>query len=303
VLKADITTDVARCLIDTQFPHWSSLPIRAVALDGWDNTTFRLGDDMSIRMPSADWYVPQVEKEHRWLPALAPDLPVPVPTPLEKGVPGCSFPRPWSVYGWLTGQLATRDHIDAPEVFAQDLAEFLRALYSIPPTDGPPAGAHSFNRGGPVQVWEEQALWFISEMSGVIDTAWAKEVWATAMASVWTHEPVWVHGDVSPSNLLVIGGRLSGVLDFGCSAVGDPACDLTIAWTLFDGPSRATFKSLLPFDAETWDRGRGWALWKASATYVRAMRARRDPERAGDQFGWSRSPREMIEDLLVDRNG
>jgi aminoglycoside phosphotransferase (APT) family kinase protein len=302
VLKADITADVARCLIDTQFPHWSSLPIRNVALNGWDNTTFRLGDDMSIRLPSADWYVPQVDKEHRWLPLLAPHLPVPIPTPVAKGAPGCNFPRPWSVYGWLDGRVATRDQIGDLEVFAQDLAEFLNALSSIPITDGPTAGAHSFNRGGPVQAWDEQTRSSISEMSGVIDAVGADEIWAAAMASVWTRAPVWVHGDMAPSNLLVSGGRFSGVLDFGCCAVGDPACDLTIAWTLFDGPARARFKSLLAFDAETWSRGQGWTLWKASVSYVRAVRADRDPERAGDQFGWSQSPREMIEALLAEGN-
>ena len=253
-------------------------------------------------MPSADWYVPQIEKEHRWLPVLAPQLPIPIPRPVAKGAPGCTFPRPWSVHAWLAGDVATRDRIGDLNAFARDLAQFLSALYSIPTTDGPPAGAHSFNRGGPVQVWDEQTLSSIPEMSDVIDAARASEAWAAAMASVWTRDPVWVHGDVSPSNLLVIAGRLSGVLDFGCSAVGDPACDLTIAWTLFDGPARVTFKTLLPFDSETWDRARGWALWKASATYVQALRANRNPERAGDQFSWSRSPRQVIVDLLAEGN-
>jgi aminoglycoside phosphotransferase (APT) family kinase protein len=298
--KTDITTEVAQCLIDTQFPLWSSLQVRMVDLDGWDNTTFRLGDDKSIRLPSADRYVPQIDKEHRWLSVLAPQLPLPIPMPLAKGVPGCSFPRPWSVYGWLEGSLATREQIRDLEEFAQDLARFLAALYSVPAADGPPAGDHSFNRGGPVQRWDEQTVGAISAMSGVIDVTRAKEVWAAAMGSAWSEQPVWVHGDVSPSNLLTIGGRLSGVLDFGCCAVGDPACDLTIAWTLFDRPSARRFRTLLPLDAGTWDRARGWALWKAGISHVQALMSNRDPEQAGVGFGWARSPRLVINRVLAD---
>jgi aminoglycoside phosphotransferase (APT) family kinase protein len=275
------------------------LPIQSVALDGWDNTTFRLAEDMSIRLPSAYRYVPQIDKEHHWLTVLAPYLPLPIPMPLAKGVPGCSFPRPWSVYGWLQGSVATRDRIGDLEGLAQDLAEFLAALYSIPTTGGPHAGDHSFNRGGPVRHWDEQTLGAISAMSDVIDTARAKEVWDAAVASVWTDEPVWVHGDMVPANLLATGGRLCGVLDFGCCAVGDPACDLTIAWTLFDPPSAATFRSLLSFDGGTWDRARGWALWKASISHVQALRLNQDPERAGVGFGWARSPRQVIEEVLA----
>jgi aminoglycoside phosphotransferase (APT) family kinase protein len=275
------------------------LAILDVDLDGWDNRTFRLGDDMSIRLPSADTYVPQVDKEHRWLPVLAPYLPCPIPLPLAKGVPGCSFPRPWSVYGWLNGSVATRDQIGDLDEFAQDLAQFLGVLYSIPITDGPRAGDHSFNRGGPLHRWDEQFRGAISAMSNVIEAARAREVWGAAVASVWTNQPVWVHGDVTPSNLLSTGGRLSGVLDFGCCAIGDPACDLTIAWTLFDRPSAATFRNLLPLDAGTWDRARGWALWKACISHVQALRLNRDPERAGVRFGWARSPRQVVEEVLA----
>ena len=299
MLKAEITTDVARCLVNSQFPKWSSLPIRRVDLDGWDNTTFRLGDHMSIRLPSAEGYVPQIDKEHRWLPVLAPYLPLPIPRPLAIGVPGCSYPRPWSVYGWIDGSVATKDQIGNIEEFAEDLAGFLTALYSVPSRGGPPAGDQSFNRGGPVGHWDEQTLGAISAMSDVIDADRAKEVWAAATDSAWTGELVWVHGDVSPSNLLATDGKLSGVLDFGCCAVGDPACDLTIAWTFFDRTAAARFRTLLSLDSATWDRARGWALWKAAITHVGALMNHRDPEQAGVGFGWARSPRQVIEEVLT----
>jgi aminoglycoside phosphotransferase (APT) family kinase protein len=274
-----------------------------VDLDGWDNRTFRLGEDMSVRLPSHEMYVPQIEKEHRWLPVLAQSLPLPIPRPLAKGEPGCSFPRPWSVYGWLQGAPATRDQIGDLEACAVDLADFLGALYAVDPRGGPPAGAHSFLRGGPVRVWDHDTRVNIEAMADAIDPPSALGVWEAAVASEWTREPVWVHGDVTPSNLLASGGRLCGVLDFGCCAIGDPACDLTIAWTLFGGTSRAAFKDRLPFDDATWARARGWALWKAASFHVRALQGGGDPEAAAVRFGWSISPKRVIEELVFDSEG
>jgi aminoglycoside phosphotransferase (APT) family kinase protein len=300
MLKRDITTDIARCLVDSQFPLWSHLPIRSVDLDGWDNTTFRLGDDMSVRLPSHEMYVPQIEKEHQWLPILAKGLPLPIPRPLAKGEPGCSFPRPWSVYGWLPGTPATRDQIGDLEAFAADLADFLTALYAVTPSGGPPAGDHSFRRGGPVQVWDHETRLAVGAMADVIDARRVLDVWETAVASEWTREPVWVDGDVAPSNLLASEGTLCGVLDFGCCAVGDPACDLTIAWTLFRGRSREAFMDRLRLDDATWARARGWALWKAASSHVQARRSGEATEAAGVRFGWSGSPKSIIEELLTD---
>jgi aminoglycoside phosphotransferase (APT) family kinase protein len=135
-------------LVAAQFPQWAHLPVMPVELDGWDNTTFRLGEDLSVRLPRADGYVPQVNKEHRWLPTLAPQLPLPIPAPLAKGVPALGFPRPWSVYRWLSGEHATVERVGDLEAFATDLGEFLAALYAIDPAGGPAAGEHSFWRGG-----------------------------------------------------------------------------------------------------------------------------------------------------------
>jgi aminoglycoside phosphotransferase (APT) family kinase protein len=200
--KADITPEVVRLLLQEQFPHWAGLPVEPVELDGWDNTTFRLGADMSVRLPSADMYVPQIDKEHRWLPVLASSLPLEIPKPLAKGRPGRGFPRPWSVYRWLEGSHARIDRIGNLTQFAITLADFLTALYAIDGTDGPAAGPHSFSRGGPVAAWDADTRATIASLGDQIDPAATTEVWDAALASTWTSPPVWAHGDVTPSNLL-----------------------------------------------------------------------------------------------------
>jgi aminoglycoside phosphotransferase (APT) family kinase protein len=149
VRKADITADLVESVIASQFPAWSSLPVSPVEVDGWDNTTFRLGSSMSVRLPTADAYVAQVDKEQRWLPVLAPQLPLPIPVPLARGEPSSAFPRPWSVYRWIDGDVLTIGRVNDLNVLASDLAGFLAALYACEPA-GPAPGPHSFLRGGPV---------------------------------------------------------------------------------------------------------------------------------------------------------
>src|SRR5687767_10675655 len=143
VEKAAITPVLVSRLVAAQFPQWARLPVTPAELDGWDNTTFRLGEDLSVRLPSADWYVPQVDKEHRWLPILAPQLPLPIPAPLARAEPSERFPRPWSVYRWLDGDVLTKQRVSDLATFALDLAAFLNALYQCDPT-GPEPGPHSF---------------------------------------------------------------------------------------------------------------------------------------------------------------
>ena len=149
--KEDITAALAAGLIARQFPQWADLSVVPVALDGWDNTTFRLGDELSVRLPSADSYVAQIDKEQRWLPILARHLPLRIPEPVAMGQPGGGFPRPWSIYRWIDGDPATADRIDDLTAFASDLAGFLAALYAIDASDGPAPGKHNFFRGGPAR--------------------------------------------------------------------------------------------------------------------------------------------------------
>ncbi|MGQ0602250.1 MAG: aminoglycoside phosphotransferase family protein [Anaerolineales bacterium] len=289
--KMDINVSLVGQLVTPQFPQWAGLPIKPVEFDGWDNRTFHLGEDMTVRLPSAEGYAAQVEKEHRWLPRLAPLLPLPIPTPLAKGVPSHGYPWHWSIYQWIEGEIATIERIaDLPQ-FAITLAQFIAALQRIDPTDGPPAGQHSFFRGAPLAVYDTETRNAIAVLDGKIDTDAATAVWETARQATWHGSPVWFHGDIAAGNLLVKNGQLSAVIDFGCSGVGDPACDVTIAWTLLSGESREAFRAALPVDGATWARGRGWALWKGLITLAEHINT--NPLEAG-------KARRVIDEVLAD---
>jgi aminoglycoside phosphotransferase (APT) family kinase protein len=302
VEKRDITPAVAARLVAAQFPQWADLPVAPVTLDGWDNTTFRLGDELSVRLPSADVYVAQVEKEHRWLPVLARHLPLPIPEPVAMGRPGRGFPRPWSVYRWIEGDPASVDRVASLTRFAADLAAFLAALHAMDASDGPPPGTHNFFRGGPLDTFDAQSRRAIQLLTDDIESEATTEVWEAALASTWDRSPVWVHGDVAGSNLLVADGTLQAVIDFGCAAVGDPACDLVIAWTLFAGESREVFRNLLPLDDSTWARARGWALWKALVTLAQEKEGGVSAKAAADRFGWRSGARTVIDLVLADQD-
>lgn len=254
---------LARTLLATQFPQYSHLPVTRVAAGGVDNRTFRLGTDLLVRLPSGDWYAEQVDKEQRWLPVLGPQLPLPIPTPVARGVPGSGYPYPWSIYGWLPGEPAIRERIADLEEFASDLAHFLRVLTGVDPSGGPSPGRHNFFRGGPLRTYDAETRNALTRLGSRIPARAAAAVWSDAMDASWSGPPVWFHGDVAEGNLLVTEGRLAAVIDFGTSGVGDPACDVVAAWTLFSGASRARFRAELGVDAGGWARGRGWALWKA----------------------------------------
>ncbi len=265
--RAGIDAGLVERLIASQFPRWAGLPVTPVEVDGWDNRTYRLGDDMTVRLPTTEGYAPAVAKEHRWLPVLAPSLPVRVPVPLAVGVPGEGYPFHWSVRRWLDGRTATPDRIDDLTRFAVSVADFIRALQRVDASDGPVAGAHSFYRGAPPGHYDDGTRRALAVLEGRVDVGRAAAVWEDALrAPVWSEAPVWFHGDIATGNLLVDGGKLTAVIDFGTSGVGDPACDLVIAWTMFSGESRRAFREAVALDDATWARARGWALWKALIT-------------------------------------
>jgi aminoglycoside phosphotransferase (APT) family kinase protein len=301
--RDEITAEVAGQLVADQFPQSAGLPVVPVGLNGWDNTTFRLGGELSVRLPSGEDYVPQVSKEHRWLPVLAGQLPLPIPEPVALGRPAAGFPWPWSVYRWIEGEPACLGQVADLAAFAAALAGFLAALYGIDASGGPPPGLHSAFRGGPLTTWEEQTRTAIDLLAQDIDARAAIGVWETALASSWQQRPVWVHGDVAASNLLLSGGALHAVIDFGCAAAGDPACDLVMAWTFFPGQAAAVFRRGLPFGEATWARARGWALWKALVTLSGVQRGGdggQAAERAARRFGWRYSPRQIIDRVIAD---
>jgi aminoglycoside phosphotransferase (APT) family kinase protein len=289
--RAGINASLVKRLVEDQFPRWSDLPVTPVEVDGWDNRTYRLGAEMAVRLPTAAGYAPAVDKEHRWLPILAPSLPVAVPVPLAKGVPGAGYPFNWSIRRWLEGQTATFDRIDDPCAFAASVGEFVLSLQRIDAADGPRAGAHSFYRGAPPAYYDDETRRALAALDAHIDTDSASAVWDTALEATWSGPPMWFHGDIAGGNLLVREGKLAAVIDFGTSGVGDPACDLVIAWTMFSGDSRKTFRSVVGQDATMWARARGWALWKALIVLARTIDT--DEEQAAVH-------RRVIDEVLAD---
>ncbi len=250
-------------LLAAQFPRWASLSIEPLHSAGTDNAIYRLGDDMAVRLPRIHGATGQVDKEHRWLPRLAPLLPLAIPVPIAKGTPGEGYPWHWSVYRWLEGENATIELIADPRQAARELAQFIYALQRIDTTGGPLAVDHNL-RGVPLATRDASTREAIAALRGMIDADAATTAWEAALqAPEWGRAPVWFHGDLLPGNLLFEQGRLSAVIDFGCLGMGDPACDLMVAWGLFSGESRDAFRAALPVDDATWARGRGHALSQA----------------------------------------
>ena len=262
-MQPKIDVALIQNLIASQIPQWKNLSISLVENGGWDNRTFHLGDSMLIRIPSAERYAQKIEKEFRWLPILSPLLPYNIPKPLVMGKPDETYPWNWGVYTWLDGEtVASCKNINL-DMLAKDLGLFLKALHAIDPIGGPTAGQHNFYRGGSLAVYDTEVKNALSVLNDKINTEAARKIWESAITTQWQKAPVWVHGDIAVGNLLVKHGELTAVIDFGGLAIGDPACDLAIAWTLFKNESRETFKHILSFDSDTWLRGQAWALWKA----------------------------------------
>ncbi|MEV0352101.1 aminoglycoside phosphotransferase family protein [Nonomuraea sp. NPDC050680] len=254
-------------LLAAQFPQWAELPVSPVEVSGMDNATFRLGEDMSVRLPRYPRWVGQVEREHRWLPRLAPHLPLPISEPLAMGAPAEGYPFPWSVYRWLPGETVAVERLADPVRTASELAGFVAALQKIDATGGPgPEWSNAF-RGVPMGderdsvAVEARVRPKIASLRGLIDVGAVTAVWEAALAApAWDGPPVWIHGDLAQGNLLAVEGRLSAVIDFGTLAVGDPACDLMPAWTFLSAEARGAFRAALDVDDATWARGRGWGL-------------------------------------------
>lgn len=259
----EVETDVAlvRRLLAGQFPRWAGLPIDPVESYGTDHDIYRLGDHLAVRLPRIGWATAQAHTEAKWLPRLAPQLPLALPVQLARGRPAEGYPFEWSVYEWLPGENANGTIGDLEQA-AVDLAGFVRALRRVDTTGAHPR--HPHGRGGPLAQHDEHVRRSVAELGDRVDGDAALRSWRVSLeAPAWDGPEVWVHGDLLPGNLLVVGGRLSAVIDFGGLNVGDPACDLQPAWNLFAGPSRARFRDELAVDDASWLRGRGWALLQA----------------------------------------
>ncbi len=259
--EVDVDVSLVGRLLAAQFPQWADFPIEPVHSAGTDNAIYRVGSDMAVRLPRIYGATGQVDKERQWLPRLAPHLPLAIPVPLARGTPGEGYPWQWSVYQWLEGETATIERIADPGQAARDLAHFIAALQRIDPAGGPPPGPHNSFRGVPLSTRDSETCAAIASLDGMLDTDAVTAVWDAALQiPEWDGSPVWIHGDLQSLNLLVQQGRLRAVIDFGCLGVGDPACDLQVAWNLLSAQTRDVFRAALPVDDATWARGRGWAL-------------------------------------------
>ncbi|MFD7549788.1 aminoglycoside phosphotransferase family protein [Streptomyces sp. NPDC059578] len=254
-----ITTALVEQLVDTQFPQWAGLPLVPYEPAGSDHVIHRLGDALTVRLPRHQDAVGQGAKESVWLPRLAPRLPLAVPVPVALGTPGLGYPWPWSVTRWLDGEVATVTALGDSTGAAAELARFLKALHRVPAEAG-----HPDLPGWSLTDRDRATRAAIAAVSASFDrtarTAMTA-LWDAALAAPgWDRPPVWFHGDFHTGNLLTSAGRLSAVIDFGGLGVGDPACDLMVAFTLLSARSRAVFRTELGVDDATWTRGRGWAL-------------------------------------------
>ncbi|MFI6130386.1 aminoglycoside phosphotransferase family protein [Micromonospora sp. NPDC051141] len=252
-------------LVARQFPQWAGRPVTPVRSGGTDNAIYRLGDDLTVRLPRIETAVKQVEFEHTWLPVLAPRLSVAVPEPCAVGRPAEGYPWPWAVHRWIDGEHpsdATTDH----RRFAADLGTLVTGLRQADPT-----GARTGYRSGPLRQRDAYLREWAEAAHGLVDVDAVLAAWEAALAApAWAGPPVWAHGDLLAGNVLVRDGRLCGLIDFGAAGVGDPACDALPAWTLLDADSRPVFREAAGFDDATWARGKGWALLFVSAlTYYR----------------------------------
>ena len=261
--EVDTDVDLVRRLLGAQFPQWAELSIEPVESAGTDHAIYRVGNELCVRLPRIGWAIGQAEKERVWLPRLAPHLPLALPVPVAQGAPAEGYPYDWSVYRWLAGEVATIEDLADPCAAARDIAAFITALQRIDTRDAPPLKRNS--RGTPPAARDAATRVAIAALEGEIDTETATAVWDAALAArEWDRAPVWFHGDLLPGNVLVEDGRVRAVIDFGGLGVGDPACDVMIAWGLFTGASRAAFRAALEVDDAMWARARGHALSQAA---------------------------------------
>jgi aminoglycoside phosphotransferase (APT) family kinase protein len=259
----EVKTDafLVRRLLAAQFPHWAGLNIEPVRADGTDNAMYRLGGELAVRLPRRPSAVAGIEREYVWLPRLEPFLPLPLPLPLAQGAPGEGYPWSWSVCRWLDGENPIAGGVTDMNRLANDLADFIRALQTVETSDALRAGRHNNGRGAPLAQWQPTIRERLARLADLDNIDLVVAAWeADSSARPWDRAAVYIHGDLSAGNLLVRAGKLSGVLDWSCLGAGDPACELQVAWSLFDHEGRKAFKDAMAVDDATWTRGRAWGL-------------------------------------------
>ena len=254
--ELEIDGALVRRLLAEQFPEWAHQPISRVEPDGTVNAIFRLGDEFSVRLARREGPTEPGGKEIEWLPKLAPLLPVEVPVPVAQGRPSAEYPWFWQIHTWVEGETVAVDEIDAIGA-ARDLAALIGTMQRLDPAGAPPG------RGISLAKRDEEFRYWLERFEGdpTVTAAWDRAL----SAPHWDGPPVWHHGDLDVRNWLLRDGRISGVIDWGSMGVGDPACDVMVAWKLHSPAARDAFRSALPTDDATWERARGWVLSQAVA--------------------------------------
>ncbi|MEP1123862.1 MAG: aminoglycoside phosphotransferase family protein [Ilumatobacter sp.] len=256
--KVDVDENLVRSLLADQHPDLADLPIHVLA-NGWDNVMFRLGDELTVRLPRREMSACLVEHEQAVLPGLAEVLPIPIPAPVRFGRPALGYPSSWSVNPWIPGTFAATTPLADPTREARRLGEFLAALHVTAPTDAPP----NPHRGHFVG---DNTVRNLDRASRIDDGDRILERWHELVdVEPWPHAPTWIHGDLHGANVLVDAGEISGVIDFGDVCAGDPATDLSVAWSMFDVDDRDVFRAAAgtgahEIDDATWQRAEAWAL-------------------------------------------
>jgi aminoglycoside phosphotransferase (APT) family kinase protein len=254
--EVEIDEALVRGLLAEQFPEWASLPLRRIEPGGTDHAIFRLGDGLSARFPRVDGPTEPGGKQLRWLPKLASLLPVEVPVPIAQGRPGEGYPWFWEIHTWIHGETVAIDTIDTLQV-AQDLCALIKALQRVDGAGAPPG------RGIPLAERDEGVRYWLARFDG---DPRVRAGWERALAAPpWEGPPTWHHGDLDARNWLIRDRRISGVIDWSSMGVGDPACDLMVAWKLRSSAARDALREALPADDATWERARGWVLSQAVA--------------------------------------
>ncbi len=247
---------LARSLVADQHPDLAALPVRELA-SGWDNVTYRLGDLLTVRLPHRIEAVPLLEAEARWLPVLAPGLPLPISAPVRRGAPGLGFPWPWTIGPWYPGSVMATTPVVDQLAAARSLGVFLAALHQPAPGEAPA----NVYRGVPLARRSALFDGALETLGSRVDRVAARRVWDDALAApVWAGPPLWLHGDLHSANILVDAGRISAVIDWGDITSGDPAADVMVGWMVFGAEARAAFREAAGHDDATWTRARGWCL-------------------------------------------
>lgn len=254
--EIEIDEALVRQLITAQFPDWGDLPLRRIEPSGTVNAIFRLGDELSVRLPRVDGATAPGSKPFEWLPRLAPSLPMDVPVPVAQGLPSDDYPWFWEIHSWVEGEIVPVEEIDAIQA-AHDLAALVEAMQALDPVGAPRGRGISLAERDPeVRYWLARFV----EGDPIVATEWERAL----AAPPWDGTPVWHHGDLDMRNWLVRDGRIRGVIDWGSMGIGDPACDVMVAWKLHSPEARDAFRVALPTDDATWVRARGWVLSQAA---------------------------------------